>query len=40
MLGSGHEKDFGQALNKSKKSLESGKALKKLDGLISITNNQ
>ena len=40
ILGSGHEKDFGQALNKSKKSLESGKALKKLDGLISITNNQ
>tara|TARA_Y100000588_G_C13581004_1_gene638697 strand:- start:21 stop:584 length:564 start_codon:yes stop_codon:yes gene_type:complete len=40
ILGSGHENDFGQALNKSKKSLESGKALKKLDGLISITNNQ
>jgi anthranilate phosphoribosyltransferase len=40
IAGSGHENDFGEALNRSKISLESGKALKKLEALISITNNK
>ena len=39
IVGTGHETKFEIALERSKKSLEDGKALKKLDELIYITNN-
>ena len=39
IVGTGHEIKFEIALERSKNSLEDGKALKKLDELIYITNN-
>ena len=39
IVGTGHETKFEIALERSKNSLEDGKALKKLDELIYITNN-
>ena len=38
LMGSGHESNFGKAINRSKNSIDSGNALNKLEELISITN--
>ena len=38
LVGSGHERSFDNAILRSKNSIDSGHALKKLDALISISN--
>ena len=40
ILGTGHDNKFESALDKAKNSLESGKALTKLEELIKITNSE
>ena len=38
LVGTGHEADFATALTRAKTSLESGAALRALDGLVALTN--
>lgn len=38
LVGTGHEADFATALTRAKTSLESGAALRTLDGLVALTN--